>query len=257
MSRHFYKPMLAKPVYEPFSGDDWVFEVKWDGFRAIAYVNETLSLKSRNDKDLTGNFPELKELTHLCRNVVLDGEIIIMHQGKPDFQRLLKRGQAVSAKEIQQQTQQALASYIVFDILEKDGNSTVDLPLLERKKLLQNSVKEGKNVFLSDFIDTKGEDYFRLVEDKGLEGVVAKRKDSLYEEGQRSGSWLKIKKLKTCDCIIFGYTKGERSREATFGALLLGLYDKKGVAVYLGKVGTGFTDEALKTLTQKFQTLQT
>ena len=208
MNQHIYKPMLAKVAPEPFSGKDWVFEVKWDGFRAIAYVNGQLSIKSRNQKELLQNFPELSELKRLCSNVVLDGEIIVMRQGKPDFQALLERGQAVSRLEIQRQTERVSATYIVFDILEKDGQSLVDLPLIERKKVLKNSLREGVNVLLSDFIEEKGEAYYKLAIDKGLEGLIAKRKDSLYEEGRRSGSWLKIKKLKSCDCVIFGYTKG-------------------------------------------------
>ena len=95
-------------------------------------------------------------------------------------------------------------------------------------------------MLLCDFIEEKGEAYFQLALEKGLEGVVAKRKDSEYEEGLRTGSWLKIKKLKTCDCVIFGYTRGQPIKSKTFGALLLGVYDKEGKPVYLGKVGTGF-----------------
>jgi DNA ligase D-like protein (predicted 3'-phosphoesterase) len=110
---------------------------------------------------------------------------------------------------------------------------------------------------LSDFIEEKGEAYYQLALDKGLEGVMAKKKDSYYEEGLRTGSWLKIKKLRTCDCVIFGYTKGADSREKTFGALLLGLYDKDGKPVHIGKVGTGFTEEMLGILTDKFEKLKT
>ncbi len=257
MSRRIYKPMLAKVAAEPFSGKDWVFEVKWDGFRAIAYVDGQLSVKSRNQKELLQNFPELAELKNLCSNVVLDGEIIVMYHGKPDFQALLERGQAVSRLEIQRQTQQVSATYIVFDILEKDARSLVDLPLMERKKILKDSLREGANVFVSDFIEEKGEAYFKSAVDKGLEGLIAKRKDSLYEEGRRSGSWLKIKKLKSCDCVIFGYTKGANVRAATFGALLLGLYDKDGKPVYVGKVGTGFSQKTLQELYKGFENLKT
>jgi len=111
--------------------------------------------------------------------------------------------------------------------------------------------------FLSDFIEEKGEAYYQLVLEKGLEGVMAKKKDSQYEEGLRTGSWLKIKKLKTCDCVIFGYTKGSESRGGTFGALLLGVYGKDGKPVYVGKVGTGFTQETLGILSDKFRKIKT
>jgi len=147
--------------------------------------------------------------------------------------------------------------YIVFDILEKNGQMLTHLPLIERKKILQTSLREGHHVLLSDVIETKGEAYYQLTIQEGLEGVVAKQKSSLYEEGLRTGSWLKIKRLKTCDCIIFGYTQGNQSRVATFGALLIGVYDLQGTPVYLGKVGTGFSAKMLRHLRDKFEKIKT
>jgi bifunctional non-homologous end joining protein LigD len=256
-SRRLYKPMLAKVAEQPFSDKDWIFEIKWDGFRAIAYINGDVSVKSRNQKELKQNFPELKQLSHLARNIVVDGEIVVMQKGKPDFQTLLERGQSVSAREIERQAQRAPAAYIVFDILEKDGKPLTDLPLMKRKQILKESLVEGSNVLISDYIEKNGEGYFNLILDKGLEGVVAKKKDSLYEEGLRTGAWLKIKKLQTCDCIIFGYTLGGGVREKTFGALLLGLYDEQGKPVYVGKVGTGFNQQTLGILMDKFEKIKT
>jgi DNA ligase D-like protein (predicted ligase)/DNA ligase D-like protein (predicted 3'-phosphoesterase) len=251
-----YKPMLAKVASQPFSGETWIFEIKWDGFRAIAYVNNVLSLLSRNGKELKYNFSELEELRQLARNVVLDGEIVVMKEGKPDFQALLERGQATSPVEIEVQAKRSPVVYVVFDILEKDGVSLVDLPLTERKEILKKSVKEGKHVLLSDFVEEKGEAYYSVALEKGLEGIMAKKKDSVYEPGVRSGNWLKIKKLRSCDCVIFGYTKGTGARSETFGALLLGLYGDDGKPVYVGKVGTGFSQEMLKTLWERFQQLK-
>ena len=256
MSRHIYRPMLAKVIDAAFSNKDWIFEVKWDGFRAIAYVEQPFSLKSRNGKELKNSFPELLELTKLASNVVVDGEIIIMRDGQPDFQSLLERGQAFSTVEIQRQAGRAPAVYIVFDILEKDGSSLTQLPLMERKSILKDTLKEGANVLLCDFIEEKGEAYFKLALDKGLEGVVAKSMNGQYEEGLRTGSWLKIKKLKTCDVVIFGYTRGTNVREKTFGALLLGVYDKDGKPVYVGKVGTGFTQQTIGILLDKFEKIK-
>jgi DNA ligase D-like protein (predicted ligase)/DNA ligase D-like protein (predicted 3'-phosphoesterase) len=255
--RHLYKPMLAKVAEQPFSGEDWVFGIKWDGFRAIAYVEEPFSLRSRNQNELKQNFPELGQLTHLAKGLVVDGEIVIMQNGKPDFQTLLERGQAVSQHEVERQVARAPAVYIVFDVLEKNGESLTGLPLMERKKILKESLTEGSNVLLSDFIEENGEAYYQLAREKGLEGVVAKCKDSHYEEGLRTGSWLKIKKLKTCDCIIFGYTMGGGVRGKTFGALLLGVYDKEKKPVYVGKVGTGFSEQTLGTLMDKFEKIKT
>jgi DNA ligase D-like protein (predicted ligase)/DNA ligase D-like protein (predicted 3'-phosphoesterase) len=255
--RRLYKPMLAKVAENPFSGKDWIFEIKWDGFRAITYVDEPFSVKSRNQKELKQNFPELEQLKRLAKGLVIDGEIVIMKGGKPDFQALLERGQAISEREIERQVARVPAVYIVFDVLEKDGKSLTGLPLMERKRVLKESLTEGSNVLLSDFIEDNGEAYYRLVLEKGLEGVVAKRKDSLYEEGLRSGSWLKIKHLKTCDCIIFGYTSGGGVRGKTFGALLLGVYDKEGKPMYVGKVGTGFSEQTLGNLMDKFKKIKT
>jgi len=257
MNRHIYKPMLAKNAPNAFTDKDWIFEIKWDGFRAITYINENFSVKSRNEKELKNNFPELLELTKLAGDIVVDGEIVVIKDGKPDFQTMLERGQAVSVSEIERQSKRTPALYIVFDILEKDGKSLTEQTLMERKKILNDSLKEGSHVLLSDFIEEKGEAYYQLILEKGLEGVMAKRKDSQYEEGLRTGSWLKIKKLKTCDCIVFGYTKGAKSRGKTFGALILGLYDNDGKPVYVGKVGTGFSEELLRVLLVKFDKLVT
>ena len=248
--------MLAKLAQQPFSSEDWLFEIKWDGFRAIAYVNKELSLRSRNQKELKFNFPELEELKKLTHNVVLDGEIVAMNEGKPDFQALLERGKAISSVEIELQSKRLPVVYVVFDILEKDGVSLIDLPLTERKRILKDSVNEGKHVLLSDFVEQKGEDYYKVALEKGLEGVMAKKKDSVYESGIRSGNWLKIKKLRSCDCVVFGYTKGSGARSETFGALLLGLYEGE-KPVYVGKVGTGFSQPLLQTLSERFQRLKT
>ncbi|MFA5572741.1 MAG: non-homologous end-joining DNA ligase [Candidatus Bathyarchaeia archaeon] len=254
---HYYKPMLALTANDAFTEESWIFEIKWDGFRALAYLEEQFSLRSRNGKELKQNFPELQQIVGLGKNIVVDGEIVIMQEGIPDFQALLKRRQAVYMSEIKRQSQRTPAMYIVFDILEKDSKSIVDVPLIERKAILKDSLREGANVLLCDYIEGKGEAYFKLVLEKGLEGVVAKRKDSCYEEGLRTGSWLKIKKLKTCDCVILGYTQGTNVRSETFGALLLGLYGENQTPIYVGKVGTGFTEQMLRALSERFEKLVT
>ena len=251
-----YRPMLAREARNPFSSKDWIFEIKWDGFRAIAYVHDKVSLRSRNNKELIDNFPELQELKQLTKNVVLDGELVVIKNGKADFQALQERGKAVKASEIQFQTTKLPAQFVVFDILEKDGKSLVNLPLLERKKILQDSVREGEHVVLSDFVEEKGEGYYKAALEKGIEGIMAKRKDSSYQAGLRTGDWMKMKQLQSCDCVIFGYTRGTGVRAKTFGALILGLYDKE-TPVFIGKVGTGFTEKTLEALMDKFIELKT
>jgi len=251
-----YRPMLAKSAEVPFSSKDWIFEVKWDGIRAISYVNEKLTIRSRNDKELKDNFPELKELTDLARNVVLDGEIVIMKEGKADFQAVLERSKLTSKRDIEYMAQSSPATYVVFDILEKDGKPLVDLSLIERKDILKQNLKEGKHIVLSVFVDEEGVAYYEEALKKGVEGVMAKRKDGRYLPGVRSDSWLKIKKLRTCDCVIFGYTAGEGARKNFFGALILGLY-QEGKPVFVGKVGTGFSESMLADLMRVFKTLET
>ncbi|MCL7413084.1 MAG: non-homologous end-joining DNA ligase [ANME-2 cluster archaeon] len=242
-----YKPMLARSAEAPFSSDEWIFEVKWDGIRAISYVKDELSIRSRNQKELTHNFPELSELNDLTGDSVLDGEIIIMKDGKPDFQTLIQRMQNTRPGDISSMSGKFPANYIIFDILEKDGKELLDIPLMQRKRIMENAVNEGKFVVRSLFVEETGVDYYRAVLEKGLEGIMAKKKQSPYEPGKRSDNWLKIKQLMTCDCVIFGYTKGEGIREKTFGSLVLGLYDAAG-PVFIGKVGTGFSQEDMEDL---------
>jgi bifunctional non-homologous end joining protein LigD len=131
------------------------------------------------------------------------------------------------------------------------------LPLIERKAILKESVKEGSHVIINDYVEEKGEQFYEAVLEHDLEGMVAKRKDSSYEQGLRTGSWLKVKNLKSCDCVIFGYSKGEGARESTFGALVVGLYNKEGNPVYIAHVGTGFTQELLDSLKADFKKLKT
>ncbi len=242
-----YKPMLAGTAEATFNSDEWIFEIKWDGIRAISYANKELSIRSRNQKELIDNFPELIELKGLTRDAVLDGEIIVLKEGKPDFQTVIQRMQNTRSSDIEYLAAKLPAIYVIFDILKKDGKALVDVPLIERKRILKESVKEGKFVVLSLFVEGTGEAYYWAAIEKGLEGIMAKKKQSSYEEGKRSNDWLKIKQEKTCDCVIFGYTKGEGIREKTFGSLILGLYDAAR-PVFIGKVGTGLTDEELEDL---------
>ena len=173
----------------------------------------------------------------------------------------------------------APVTYIVFDILEKDKKPLTALPFSERREILKKSVTEGPHVILSVPVEGRGEDYYAAAIAKGLEGVMAKRKDSTYEPGQRSGAWLKVKGQKTCDCVIAGYTLGKGGRSATFGALILGLYENGNDArgeggdvtvsqasphtgsgstlLYIGKVGTGFSDRDRETLMETFSPLRT
>jgi DNA ligase D-like protein (predicted ligase)/DNA ligase D-like protein (predicted 3'-phosphoesterase) len=247
--------MLAEAIRAPFNSKDWIFEIKWDGIRAISYIDDELSITSRNGNELKHNFPELHELRNLVRDAVVDGEIVVMKDQKADFQAVLERSRSTSSRDIEYLSHRSSATYILFDILEKDGKVLIDLPLAERKKILKDSVREGEHVIVSMFEEEEGESYHAAAIKRGIEGVIAKRKDSRYEPGVRSSNWLKIKRLTSSDCVIFGYTRGEGNRKRTFGALILGLYDA-GNAIFVGKVGTGFSEEALELLTEAFSSLQ-
>jgi DNA ligase D-like protein (predicted ligase)/DNA ligase D-like protein (predicted 3'-phosphoesterase) len=247
--------MLADTAEKPFSSKDWIFEMKWDGIRAISYIDEDFTIRSRNDKELRNNFPELEELRQLSPNTVLDGEIVAMKGGKADFQALMERTAVSSQFELSLLTRKIPITYIVFDILEKDGKTVIDQPLTQRKQILKDNLKEGKHVLQSEYVEGQGTDYYEAAVKLGIEGIIAKKRDSPYMPGVRSGNWLKIKKTLTCECAVFGYTKGEGSREKTFGALLLGLYDADR-PVYVGKVGTGFPQKTLSMLMETFHRLK-
>jgi DNA ligase D-like protein (predicted ligase)/DNA ligase D-like protein (predicted 3'-phosphoesterase) len=253
--RQQYKPMLAQHAKKPFNSEEWIFEVKWDGIRAISYLDDGLSIRSRNDKELKYNFPELEELKKLTENAVIDGEIIVIKAGKADFQALAERSKTASTENVKYLSHESPANYVVFDILEKDGNPLVQLPLIERKRLLKEYVREGSYVVLSAFVETDGEAYYKAALAKGMEGIMAKKKDSQYEPGARSANWLKIKPILTCDCLIFGYTIGKGARKPTFGALILGLLGETG-PIYVGKVGTGFNQENLESMLRMFEPLR-
>jgi DNA ligase D-like protein (predicted ligase)/DNA ligase D-like protein (predicted 3'-phosphoesterase) len=251
-----YQPMLAEPAEAPFSGAGWLFEVKWDGVRAIAHVGKMLSILSRNDNDITRKFPELTELSKLTSNVVLDGEIIVMKGGRPDFQEVAKRVQASKQGDIERKASDTPSTYVVFDILEKDGKSLTGRPLSERKVILKESLRDGEHIVVSSYVLGEGEAYYEAAAAKGLEGVVAKRLESPYRPGERSREWLKVKRVKTVDCVVVGYTRGTGNRAGTFGALLLGLYEGDKLT-FVGRVGTGFTDKTLRELLAAFHPFET
>ena len=251
-----YTPMLARVRETPFSDSNWLFEVKWDGIRAIAYVTDSLSIKSRTGRELKSQFPELEELVSLTDNVVLDGEIIVFIRGRPNFEAAITRNQTSELSKIIKLSYETPATYIVFDILEKNGKSLLDHPLEERKKILASSLSEGKHVLVSQYVERNGEAYYKAVIERGLEGIIGKRKGSRYIPGERSEDWLKIKKLRSIDAVIFGYTIGQGGRSSSFGALILGLYDK-GQPVYIGRVGTGFKESDLDELMKLFDKIKT
>jgi len=256
------KPMLAYPA-KPFNDPNFIYEIKFDGTRTIAYVNvEEKKIKFLNRRMIwfEHRYPELHKIYEVidAKKVILDGEIVVFEEGKPNFYKLAEREHVDDEFRINLLAKTIPATFVVFDILYKDGEDLTLKPLLERKELLEKVVSESEehHLLLSRYIEEKGEIFFEKCKKIGLEGVVAKRKDSVYEIGRRSKNWRKIKALQTVDAVICGYTKGEGRRKDTLGALLLAMYDG-GKLRYIGRVGTGFDDATLRQLKQILDKLKT
>lgn len=246
----YYKPMLATLAEQPFNDPGWIFEMKWDGYRAIAdWKKGKLKLYSRNGLSFIGKYPIVAEaLTTLSHDVVLDGEIVVMDEkGRPRFQMLQEYGND-PRKPI---------AYYVFDLLFLDGKDLRGLTLLQRKELLQALLKSNKNntIRYSDHVREHGKKFFRQVIKLDFEGMVAKKADSLYDTGIRTDEWLKIKHLNSTEAVIAGFTEPRRSRKY-FGALILGEYHGSTLR-YIGHTGTGFTQVTLKEIWNKLQPLVT
>ena len=234
---------------------------RFDGTRTIAYVDtreHSVRFLNRRGIYFEDRYPELKDLWKQikARRVVLDGELVIFRKGKPDFYSLQTREHVGERIRIELLSKLMPATLIVFDILHKDGKDLIDLPLIERKKILEKIVEESERILISAYVIGKGKKFFQEAKKRKLEGIMAKRLQSTYQIGRRSNDWLKIKFLKTLDCIICGFTSGTGWREKYFGALLCGIYhDKK--LIYLGRVGTGWSEGDLKLITPMLKKLET
>jgi bifunctional non-homologous end joining protein LigD len=258
------RPMLAVAVDEPFDKQDWVFEVKWDGVRAISFRNKSESIfdiRSRKGGSITQRYPEIAAIfdsSVKCNDsVVLDGEIVVLGKdGRPDFQRHQKRMNVDSQRDIQIQSASSPATYYVFDILYLDGLDLQQLDFVERRKILNSMINEKSDrIRISDYIEESGRAMFEKAISLKLEGIVAKHKSGKYVQGSRSASWLKIKGVLTQDCVVIGYTRGEGNREGYFGSLILAAYDGKKLR-FVGHTGSGFGFEQLALTLQVMEPLK-
>ena len=232
------KPMLARLSRRPFDSPDHLYELKWDGIRALAFVDGGgLRLLSRTGRDITGAFPELSSLPGQLKagGVVLDGELVCLdEEGHPSFhvlQRRLRKGSPSRRRK------DAL-HFISFDVLYVDSRSVMKEPLLTRKAVLNGILESSDTAQACDFIQDEGEAFFQATCDLGLEGVVAKEKSSPYLPGRRSQHWLKVKRVREAEFVVGGYTFGGTRRER-FSSLLLGLHDSDRQLVYVGQVYAG------------------
>jgi bifunctional non-homologous end joining protein LigD len=253
------KPMLARLVDAPFSGREWLFEPKLDGFRALAFLHRgAVTLTSRTGIDLTGRFPEVvAELESQPEDeLVLDGEIVALNDsGLPDFGLLQNRIDLPREIKVGPSEGAATVVYYPFDLLYVHGSSLLNVPLYERKGLLARAVVAGDHVQLVEHVEGEGKQFFDAAVRLGLEGMVAKRKDSRYQPGTRSPSWLKVKAVQAQELAVGGYTPGAGYRSKTFGALVLGYYEGEDLK-YAGRVGSGFDQATLDMLVEKMRELQ-
>jgi len=253
------RPMLCQTGDLPTPDGEWSFEFKWDGVRAIVYVGGgRVRIVSRNDLDVTVSYPELRGLGEALgsRPAVLDGEIIALDaDGRPSFGMLQRRMHVSEAARARRLATQVPATYLVFDLLYLDGHRTTGLTYDERRSLLESLDLEGPAWATPPaFPGGPGADVLRAARERGLEGVVAKRRDAPYEPGRRSDRWIKVKNFRTQEVVIGGWTPGRGRRGGTIGALLLGIPSPSGLA-YVGKVGTGFTDQTLAELVTRLRPL--
>jgi len=233
---HRLKPMLTTPIKKPFDHPEWIFEIKWDGYRAVAEIHEGgASLYSRNGILLNSKFaPVTEALKSLGFDAVFDGEIVVTDdEGRPDFGMLQDYGKSGNGHLV----------YYIFDLIYFQGHDLRDLPLIRRKELLRKILPSERTIKFSDHVSESGILFFKAAIEKGLEGIVAKHSLSPYRNGKRSDQWLKVKARAGRDCVIAGFTE-PAGRRKHFGALVLGVYAGKEL-VYIGHTGGGFSADML------------
>ncbi len=239
-------PMLATLVDKPFNAENWLYEVKWDGYRAVAHLHQgKVELQSRNNKSFNEKFyPITAALKQLDLEAVLDGEVIVANEeGISNFGHLQNWRSEADGQLL----------YYVFDLLWYNGYSLIDLPLTERKQKLMEIIPSHPRIHISQVFNSTGTEFFEVARKLKLEGIIAKKADSIYLPGVRTKDWLKIKVGQRQEVVIGGYTMNEGSPKL-FSSLLVGVYEK-GSFVYTGKIGTGFNDKTQREMIQKFKPL--
>ncbi|HWE08670.1 MAG TPA: DNA ligase D [Solirubrobacteraceae bacterium] len=252
-------PMLAGTGDLPRQAELWSYEVKWDGVRAIAYIKPgRLRLESRNLNDITEAYPEVRGilLDVGMRDLVLDGEIVAFGEdGRPSFEQLQRRMHVTSPSAVRRLSRSTPVVYAIFDLLHLDGHSLMGRPYQERRERLDALGLGGPAWRVPAAHPGRGEALLAATEAQGLEGIVAKRLDSRYEPGRRTGAWLKIKHTRRQELVICGWIPGEGRRTDRIGALLMG-YRENGLLRYAGRVGTGFTEQTLTELAARLAPLR-
>lgn len=263
------RPMLAKPGGLPAEDGAYGFEIKWDGIRAVLYADPESAgrrwlVQSRNQNDLTAQYPELAPLAEALdgRSAVLDCEIVTLTpDGRPSFGRLQGRMGLASPRDVRDAQSRIPATAMLFDLLYLDGLSLMEMPYRERRRRLEDLALHGPHWQTPGYHIGDGRGMLAATRERGLEGLMAKRLESTYEVGKRTGSWIKIKNVRRQDLVIGGWLPGTGNRWGTLGALLVGYYEADGEdgpssLHYAGRVGTGFTQEELGRLLDRLLPLQ-
>lgn len=231
-------PMLIAQMQEPFDNPDWIYELKLDGCRCIAYLEKDKTiLRNKRNMELLPRFPELKNIhTSVKDKCILDGELVVMINGVPEFYELQKRTLMTSPVKISMAAGLLPASFVAYDCLQINDKVLLDTPLMERKTILQELVRENERIAVSRYIEEKGTELYALTVQKELEGVVAKRKNSSYFQGKRTKDWIKFKRMADKEFVICGYESGQMT------SLILGEY-QNGTLEYAGTVTMGVRRE--------------
>ena len=253
------QPMRARVDGLPPDDERWAFEIKWDGVRALVYASGgRIELTARRGNDISERYPELRGIGAAlgAREVVLDGEVVAFDaDGRPDFGRLQRRMHLASESAVRRRMNDTPVAYMAFDLLHLDGRSTLDVPYAERRELLEELDLEGPHWQTPAYHAGDGQALLEASRAQGLEGIVAKRLDSRYEPGRRSGAWIKIKNVRRQEVVIGGWLPGQGSRRGRLGALLAGVYEPTKSSDeprlrYVGRVGTGFNEAELARLAE-------
>jgi bifunctional non-homologous end joining protein LigD len=255
-------PMLATLVDDPFDDDKWLFEIKWDGYRSTAFVNEkgdrSVRLVSRNQNEQTRDFPELQIIGKSIKadTAIVDGEIVALDEhGRASFSLMQQRSGFQGPDKRTKQDRRVQILYYAFDLLYLDGYSLFRVPLEKRKELLSKVLMPNDTVRLSEHFVGKGNLLMKAAAEQKLEGIVAKLRNSAYVQ-KRSSEWLKMKMVQRQECVIGGYTDPRGSRE-NFGSLVLGLYDDKDRLIPVGQAGSGFTEKSHADMWKRLAKLKT
>jgi len=257
-------PMLARPGSPPAGRlAEWAVEMKWDGVRALAFIESgQVRLVSRAGQDISATYPDLAGLGPAVTAVtggqaLLDGEIVAFTDGRPDFEALQPRMHVASADAAFRLSATIPVTYLAFDALQADGVRLTPLSYLERREVLSTLISNGPRWLAPPNFPGPDLDAVRAASvANGLEGVVAKRLDSVYEPGARPGSWLKVKNQLSQEVVVAGWKPGQGNRTGLVGSLLVGVHSSSGALLYAGHVGTGFSDSVLRMLTRRLDALR-